>query len=221
MPALRALCAVVALSLTMTASAEKPPEEWDGLQKTKVKGIQLAYVRPGVDISKYGKVMLDPIDVSFQKNWTPKRAGSGTEISPSDLEAIKQRIGTLAEKTFSDTISKNDGYPVVEQAGPDVMRVTAELTDIYVSAPASDDPGLHSTYTKSTGRITLVAELRDSETGALFARVVDKVQDNDNKWRFTNSVENSQGEQRAVREWAEILRKRLDAVHEAAGTKTP
>ena len=116
MPALQVLCAVAALSLSVTAAAEKPPEEWDGLQKTKVKGIQQAYVLPGADIARYNKVMLDPIGVSFAKNWTPK--GSFKEVSESDRELIKQKIGALAEQTFAETLSKNDGYPVVEAAGP-------------------------------------------------------------------------------------------------------
>jgi hypothetical protein len=219
MPALQVLCAVAALSLTVTVAAEKPPEEWDGLQKTKVKGIQQAYVLPGADIARYNKVMLDPIGVSFAKNWTPK--GSFKEVSESDRELIKQKIGALAEQTFAETLSKNDGYPVVEQPGPDVMRITAELTDIFVNAPESSEPGLSSSYTKGAGRMTLVAELRDSETGALFARVVDKVEKNSDIARFANSNQNSSEARAAVSEWATILRKRLDAVHEAAGTKSP
>jgi hypothetical protein len=219
MPALQALCALAALSLTVTAMAEKPPEEWDGLQKTKVKGIQQAYVLPGADIARYHKVMLDPIAVSFAKNWTPK--GSFKEVSEADRELIKQKIGALAEQTFTDTLSRNDGYPVVEEPGPDVMRITAELTDIFVNAPESSEPGLSYSYTKGAGRMTLVAELRDSETGALFARVVDKVEKNSDIARFANSNQNSSEARAAVSEWATILRKRLDAVHEAAGTKSP
>jgi hypothetical protein len=55
----------------------------------------------------------------------------------------------------------------------------------------------------------------------LFARVVDKVEKNSDIARFANSNQNSSEARAAVSEWATILRKRLDAVHEAAGTKSP
>lgn len=215
------VCAVAVLALSASADAKKPPEEWDGLQLTKVKGIQTAYVRPGADISQYNKVILDPVEVSFAKNWKPQAAGSFREISQQDRDRIKQKIGEVAEQTFTETLGKNDGYPVVSEAGPDVMRITAQLTDIYINAPDTGEPGMVNTYTKGAGRMTLVAELRDSETGALFARVVDKVEKDSDIWRYTNSVQNTAEAKAAVREWAEILRKRLDAVHEATGPRSP
>lgn len=221
LPALKVLCATAVLVLSGTAAAKDAPEEWDGLQPTKVKGIQKAYVRPDADLSRYDKVILDPVVVSFAKNWKPDRPGSFREISEQDREMIKRKIGELAEQTFTETLGRNDGYPVVSQPGPDVMRVTAELTDIFINAPDTDEPGRIDTYTKGAGRMTLVAELRDSETGALFARVVDKVEKDSDIWRYANSVQNTQEARLAVEEWAGILRKRLDAVHEAAGPKSP
>ncbi len=65
----------------------------------------------------------------------------------------------------------------------------------------------------NAGRMTLVAELRDSETGALFARVVDEREARDNMTlQWSNRVENSAEARAAVSRWANILRARLDAV---------
>ncbi len=62
--------------------------------------------------------------------------------------------------------------------------------------------------------MTLVAELRDSETGALFARVIDVAAGGGTgRLTFSNSVENSAEAREAVDGWARILRQRLDAVH--------
>ena len=66
-PALQVVCAVAALALSVSAGAADQPEERDGLQPTKVKGIQKAYVRPDANLAQYNKVMLDPISVSFAR----------------------------------------------------------------------------------------------------------------------------------------------------------
>ncbi len=128
----RLIVALVILfaSLSAVALAADPAIEWDGLQKTKIKGIDHAYVRPGVDISKYSKVMLDPVEVSFDKNWKPERTGSHFQLRQEDRDRIKRDLAALAAKTFTKTLGRKDGYPVVTTAGPDVMRVSAALTDV-------------------------------------------------------------------------------------------
>jgi hypothetical protein len=208
-----ALANLLSLSVICTASAAEPPLEWDGLQKRQIKGIDAAYVRPGVNLAQYGKVMLEPVQVSFDKDWKPERTGMGTNVSQADRERIKNDLSALAVKTFEETLSKNNGYPVVDTPGPDVMRITAALTDVYITAPDLQSPGRTSTYVMNAGRMTLVAELRDSESGALFARVIDEREARSNSGlQFTNSIENSAEARNVVRQWATILRKRLDAV---------
>ena len=215
---------IIAAILTTTvgglALADDPPVEWDGLQKKKVKGIDLAYVRPGVDLSVYGKVMLDPVQVAFAKNWKPEKPGSRVRVSQEERELIMRRLAALFEKTFTETLSKKDGYPVVTAAGPDVMRVSAALADVYITAPDLPTAGRSYTYVVNAGRMTLVAEMRDSETGALFARVIDAREARDNtNMMWSNSVENSAEARRIVTHWANILRSRMDAVRAQAKTE--
>ena len=209
-PLFTAFCLGVA---AVGGAKEKPPEEWDGLTKTKVKGIDLAYVRQGVDMSVYSKVMMDPLEVAFDKNWKPEAPGSNRKLSQQDIDTVRERLTKLATDTFVETLSKDGGYPIVTEPGPDVMRLTAGLLDVYVEAPDTGEPGIVRTYTASAGRMTLVAELRDSETGALFARVIDGRGARDNQYlTLTNRAENAHQDAMIVREWATILRKRLDAV---------
>jgi hypothetical protein len=205
------------LSVISTATAAEPPLEWDGLEKKQIKGIDAAYVRPGVNLAQYSKVMLDPVQVSFDKDWKPEQNGMRTKVSQADRERIKNDLSALAAKTFKETLSKDNGYPVVDAPGPEVMRVTAALADVYITAPDVQSPGRTTTYVMNAGRMTLVAELRDSESGALFARVIDEREARSSSGlQFTNSIENSQEARNAVRQWAMILRKRLDAVRAQA-----
>ena len=57
-----------ATTLTVTAK-EKPPENWDGLERKKVKGLDNVYVRPNVQFTPYKSVILDKTAVEFSKNW--------------------------------------------------------------------------------------------------------------------------------------------------------
>lgn len=213
------LVALLSTLLCAGAVAKKqpPPQEWDGLQKVKIKGLDLAYVKPGADMSQYSKIILDPVQVSFSKSWDPKRVGSNFSISQEDREEIRQRITELAESAFKEEISKDGGYPVVTEPGPDVMRLSAAIIDVFVNAPDTSEPGLTRTYTASSGYATLVAELRDSETGSLFARVADgRETRSSGDFRWTNRATNTHEARMMIDSWTKILRRQLDAVHAAA-----
>ena len=94
-----------------------------------------------------------------------------------------------------------------------MLRVSSALVDVYVNAPDTMEPGRSRTYTMSAGRATLIAELRDSETGAILARIADgRETRNDTFLRLSSSVENSAEARAMVSNWARILRSRLDAV---------
>ena len=73
------LAGCMALACAPVVGADARLEEamsHDGLQKVSVKGIDLAYARPGAKLSTYRQVMIDPVQVSFSTAWDPKRTGS-------------------------------------------------------------------------------------------------------------------------------------------------
>ena len=55
---------------------------YDGLQKTEIKGIELAYVRPGATLAGYHSIELAPVFVAFSKNWNPHGAWRSLETQP-------------------------------------------------------------------------------------------------------------------------------------------
>ena len=196
------------------AASSKPPETTeDGLQLKKVKGIDIVYVRPGATLAPYKRIMLDPVQVAFSKDWDPEKTGSRMKLSAEEREKIRTGLAKLTETTFKEELEKKGGYPVVTESGPDVLRVSSALIDVYVNAPDTMEPGRSRTYTMSAGRATLIAELRDSETGAILARIADARETrNDTFLRMSSSVENSAEARQMVSNWARILRARLDAV---------
>jgi uncharacterized protein DUF3313 len=107
----------------------------------------------------------------------------------------------------------------VTTPGPDVLRFSSAIVDLWPRAVDEQEPGRTYTFTTSAGSAVLYAELRDSETNQLIGRVVDgREARNSGTMRWTNSVENTAEARAMVSDWARILRKRYDALREQAGT---
>jgi hypothetical protein len=203
----------IVAALLPAMAADEPPKEWDGLVRVNSKAIDHLYKLPEADFSGYKRVRLDPIEVEFDKNWKP----NASERSPSrrltneDIEKIKKALAEEFRKVFTEELTKN-GYPVVNEDDDDVLRVSAAIVNLYITAPEKMSAGRSRTYTTSAGHMTLVAELRDSVTGKLMARAVDSVQGRDTgNFMITNSVTNMSSARTALSKWAGVLRGGLDA----------
>jgi Protein of unknown function (DUF3313) len=204
-----ALCGAVLLSASAYAGPSTEVNEfmsYDGLQKVNLRGVQLAYERPGATLAAYKSVQLMPVEVSFYKNWDPNVPGTPWKLSSSDRAAIKQRASKLVYESFVKEL-KAGGYPVVDAPGP-------------VTAPNVMSAGMSSTYSSSPGQATILAELYDSETGQVLARVVD-TQQPQGFGGMMSSVENTAAGQQVADQWAKILRTGLDRAREQAAKATP
>lgn len=197
------------------AASKKEFEEaasYDGLTKAKVKGIDLAYTRPGSTLAAYGKVMLDPVTVAFRKDWDPDKTGSRQKLSNQERQNIKGGVAKAVYQEFARELQEKSTYKVVAAPGPDVLRVKADIIDLYVNAPDTMTAGSSRVYAVSAGEMTLVAELFDSETGQVIARVIDRREARDTgTLQLTNSVVNASEVTSIASSWARILRSRLDA----------
>ena len=215
------LVCVTMLSVAAFA-AKKPPAEWDGLQLVKLKGVDAAYARPGADFTVYNKIIIDPIQVAFHKEWDKESTFYKQKLTTAQLDDIKQRMGKLAEETFANVFSKDGGMQVVTAPGPDVLRFSSAIVDLWPRAVDTQEPGRNYSYTTSAGSAVLYAELRDSETNQLIGRVVDgREARNSGTMRWTNSVENTAEARAMVSDWARILRKRYEALKEGAAALPP
>ena len=115
----RLIVPAVALALTIPSAsvAKGPPAEWDGLVRVASKQLAYVYLQPGADFRGYSKVMLEPTEVAFHKNWMKdynrtQRSLSG-KVSDRDVEeAVAAGI-----KASSDIFAKAwqaGGYTLAE-----------------------------------------------------------------------------------------------------------
>jgi hypothetical protein len=184
-----------------------------GLQKISVEGLELAYVRPGATLAAYKRVKLDPVEVEFRKSRDPARAGSAIKLSSEEREAIRASVARVVHEEFAKELQKSSTYRVASDAGPDVLRVKARILDLYVNAP-DVGVGRSRTLVSSAGEMMLVAELSDSASGQVLARVADhREASKGGRMHLVNRTVNEEEARKIAAGWARILREALDRAH--------
>ena len=208
---------LIALALAATGPLAAGKNDVDqamsqgGLQKTSVKGLELAYVRPGASLAAYKRVKLDPVDVQFDKSWEPTRTGSRIKLSSEEREKIRAGVAKLVEEEFAKAVEKGGTYQIASESAPDVLRVKVSVLNVYLNAPSGTGAGRSKTYVSSAGQMTLLAELSDAASGQMLARVADRREANSvARLERADRIENEGAARDVAAAWAQILRKALD-----------
>ncbi len=204
---LPAVLLALAVSIATPALAAKPPTTWDGLMQVKSKRFDLVYLAPGATFSGYTKVMLAPTEVAFHKTWrrdyNTQGGGLSRDVSEKDVQKAIAEGVAAAEDIFGEEFAKG-GYPVVTEPGADVLLVRTGVLNIRLSAPDTFEAGRTYTFANDAGEATYFMEVRDSATGALLGRAVDRDLAGDNTVGRRNRATNRSDFRRLVQRWAEL-----------------
>jgi hypothetical protein len=210
------------LAVAPLATAQDVPAlQWEGMRKADWKTFDEAFVAPGVDFRPYTKVMIDPVDASFRRNWQRdyNRVNVSLDRRISDEQA--QEILVEAQDGLGDAFvqaARNAGYQIATAPGPDVLRLKVYLTDLDVHAPDLRTSSRDWTFAEEAGSGRLVMEVRDSASDALLAGGVDRRDIGDMSFlQRRSSVTNRADFSRAFRRWAEFSVDALDGL----GAKSP
>ncbi|MGH8863652.1 MAG: DUF3313 family protein [Burkholderiales bacterium] len=192
------------------AADEPPPVSHDGLDLVEKGRLDVVYRRAGVDFAGYTRIMLDPFEVAFKKQWTR----DFRRVSDQDRERIREGLSEEAHKVFIKEIQEKGGYEIVDRPAPDVLRVSAAIIELYIDAPDTMQTGRSRTYTVSAGEATLVAELVDSVSGEVVGRAADRERARESatfQWRTRST--NLADARLIFGRWAGALRDALDEAH--------
>lgn len=201
------------LFASLAQAKEKPPENWDGLELRKTKGLDLVYVRPNTEFPAYKSVQLEQVGVEFAKNWEKNTREFDRRPTAGDLQEIKDRLGELVLTVFKEELIKH-GYTIVDTPADDTLLVRTAIINLYVNAPEISSATNVRTYTTSSGSMTLVLEARDGPTGQLQARVIDDREDTSTgHMTWTNRATNTTNARRVIEVWAKRLRESLDRLN--------
>jgi hypothetical protein len=183
----------------------------DGLAKVSMKGIDVAYARPGARLSEYKSVLVRPVSVSLRRDWTRSGGMHAVRPRPEDVERIRARVASFVQEEFEKDLAEA-GIAQAQAPGEDVLEIALSITDLYAAAPDVQVPGRQDVYAMSAGEMTLVGELRDSVSGETQFRFYDHGEAREwTRPRLILFNENETETRKLARSWAKALREGLQA----------
>ncbi len=219
------MIALVAVALLQPARAADEEPAWDGLVKVKSRRVDDMYLLPGADFRGYTRVILDPIQVSFRKDWQEEMnrgvRSARPRVTAEDAERIRRQMGDAFAGILADEFVRA-GFEIADAPGPDVLRLTPLLMDLFVAAPDTERAVRMETYTLEAGEATMALEVRDAETNQLLGRSVDeRGTGRSTTMTWTTSVTNRSEFDRLFRRWASILAGGMSSLKAASPIKAP
>jgi hypothetical protein len=151
-------------------------------------------------MDEYSSFIIEPIAILYRRD--PEHQ----EFTDEELEKFK----TYLVDKLTKELTKDDGFPVVTEPGPGVVRMRIGLTEVEQTIGVLNV----SIYTKITGLglggVSAEGEMVDSVTGEQIAAMV--------RWgtgsRILQAGLTKTGDAKiAINKWAEDLREMLDQVH--------
>jgi len=201
------------LQLETGPGAEVTP---DGLVRAKGSRFDDIWVKPDIDLAGYDKLLIGDVRVAYKRKPNARRystTGSNFALDAGQIKALKD----LLRETLTEQIEESRAWTLSETAGPDVLLIEPGLIDLVVKVP-TDAPPNSAVYTTSAGEVTLLLEIRDSETEEILARVADRREarmpgrgSQDLYW--SNAVSNRSAVKTMFKRWSRILMARLDTAH--------
>lgn len=126
--------------------------------------VEYAYVNPDADFSRYDSLTTDGLEIYFPTNMDAP--------APEDIERIRASF----RRAFTAAIG--DDYPIVDEVGPNVLKVRAQLVDMKVTGAEGDFVGSgRLKHIVGRGELTFVMEMVDSVSGKVLARAGDQTHD--------------------------------------------
>ena len=169
----------------------------------------LLYIKPNADFKQYNKLMFDRVVVLLADN---------AEYREIDPAMLKELTDYYQNALFN---AVKDGYEIVDQPGPGVLRVRTAITGVTPSKPVANTLStiipvgiVASGATKAisgdnlgTGEAQTEFEVVDAQSGERLAAAVDKRQGGKMVFRGTWTDTKD-----AFDYWAKRFRERLDEV---------
>jgi len=191
---------VMIISLCLSAGAAYAKQEYSGflvdysqLKPGPKGGIARVYRRDGVDYKKYSKIMMDHVVFYFKDDAADKG------IDPLEMAELSHKFHKEVQAALRGS------YPLVEEPGPDVMRVRVAITNLEL--PKRSLKSIMTGKGPGVGEISMEFESLDSVTGQRIAAGVDQRTGTrlESLRRFSTAED-------AFKFWAQRLRLRMDEV---------
>lgn len=221
---MKAALLVACLAMAAGCSAPAPVIDagaptWDGMVPVRDSGLKEAWIKPDIDLSRYEKMVLLPVEVQFRAVRPAALSAVGRSqdrefpLRPVD----QQRLVDVVTEVFREELAKSQHLALVTDTGPDVLLIRTSLLDIVSKVPP-EEAGRSELFLDKVGEATLVLELQDAQSGEVLARAVDRraadpVDANGTNVSRVTSVQAWTEVRRVARRWASLVTTRIDQLH--------
>jgi hypothetical protein len=166
-------------------------------------------LKPGVDLSSYGKVIIEEPTVSMIAHW--RRTHRDT-VTKRDEEKIKADTAARLKDELTKKLSEGGGLTIVEEKAEGVLLLKPAIINMNIYAPDTGAAGRRVSLVHSAGHATLELEIYDAASGELLAKARDH-RDSD-RWGSThlyraNRATNNREFRQIMSVWGERLREQL------------
>jgi len=177
------------------------------------KTLPASYVKPGVDLSTYSKVLIKPLNMDNIEVLKPAWEQDNDEVWTFKAENV-QAIQEWFMDAMQQEVEVKGGYPMVSQPAADVIRIEVELLSItpYVKPGTPANDGEFKTQTLGSGDVVVSAEFRDSKTRELLILIEGErtIGTEYKKLSVENHTANVKG---LFARWGKVIREGLDKAH--------
>jgi len=173
-----------------------------------------SYVKPGVDLSTYNRVMVKPLNMDNIEVLKPVWEQDNDEVwsfNPENRAAIQEWF----LDAMQNELETKGGYALVSAPADDVMRIEVELLSItpYVKPGTPSNDGKFKISTLGSGDVVVSAEFRDSTTRELLVliegeRVIGE------KYRELSPENHTKNVKGLFAKWGKVVREALDKAHD-------
>jgi len=204
-------------------TGEDAEMSFDGLTRMDNTAMGAVWAREDIDITSFRKVMFERVAVEFRAieggPYSDRISSSSVSSATRNRsafnldDATKELFIEEISGAFAEVITGSDVFEVVEEPDYDVLLIKVALLDVVSRVPP-DVTGRSEVFLDNVGEATLVMELRDSMSNAIFARTADRRAAGRQSGSVTasNRVTNATEIRRLGRRWAQITRDGLETL---------
>lgn len=162
--------------------------------------LDLVRVREGADLSAFNAIYLAPVEISY-----------ADEDPDYALDAVERdRLFQTMRDEIAEALAGDGAYEIADAPGPGVLDIRAQLIDVEINRPSFSGAQRGSVYVSSVGEMTLIAVIRDGETGQNLILVRDEIEDRQHQLARVTAASYWASVRRAFSIWSGALRDALD-----------
>jgi hypothetical protein len=198
---LAAVAGLAAIAAVSPAGAENSVQAQDMIRLTHTKLDEVWIRAAGTELSRFTAIYLSPLAIAYKD--------SDSDVMLDDDQLA--RMGEIIREEVAEALASRNGYAIADAPGPGVLEIRALLDDMDINASSLNDRPGQRTFVTSVGSMTLVAALRDSETGENLILVRDHVEGRDHRFMLATEATYRAEFRDAIADWSDLLRLKLDA----------